>query len=147
MSKCITQQCSFHDINADSGCSRFYTVDWLGGAYISNCPNYTTMKGEDMKRYKLMAAAIAPKKLTGAVVDHWEYKHIEDPDGKWVKWEDVQKEMDELYKTAYIEGYDNAKLAEGFTKSMVAGNVECNCEEKYPDNFHWFCPAHGYKRR
>ena len=52
----------------------------------------------------------------------------EDPNGDWVKWEDV--------------------------KGMV--DVKCNCEEMFErvkyafadgSDADWFCPAHGYKKR
>ena len=167
MSKCITQHCSFHDIYAFYSCNRNVADD---RPISESCPNYTTMKGGKMKRYKIVDAEfIRPHPQPWDVEDYI----IEDPNGAWVRWEDVQKEMDELYKTAYFTGQNNAKLAEGFSKSICtcdmpfcscgAGivqlkegvkvevqNLECNCEEMSQCGNvirTWVCPAHGYKRR
>lgn len=74
-----------------------------------------------MKRYKMMPkythlSPISDTERCGAILAD----PIEDPNGEWVKWENV--------KDMHI-------------------NVACNCEEMYDQRAYWFCPAHGYKKR
>ena len=65
---------------------------------------------------------------------------FEDPDGEWVKYEDVK---------LYADGF-------GFGSRFIE-SIECNCLKEaeeakaarnqgigWPDA--WICPAHGYKR-
>ena len=61
-----------------------------------------------------------------------EYGMVEDPDGEWIKYEDV-------------------KEAIGIFNDWRDGNlpqVECICRKASLDLFsNWICPAHGYKER
>ena len=84
---------------------------------------------------------------------------IEEPDGEWVKWEDVEERIREAYKEGYFTGQNNANFIDMTFSSNPSkiDNVKCNCEEKakgkqgeYPNMIMeswWVCPAHGYKRR
>ena len=61
----------------------------------------------------------------------------EDSDGRWVKWEDAENDIQRAY---------NLGLNEGMNK---AG---CTCEEESEKwnklaVYRWICPAHGYKSR
>lgn len=76
MKPCITQHCSFHDINSTYGCNR-NVADHR--PISESCQNYTTMKGSEMKRYRTTQF----NRRDGI-------KLIEDPDGEYVKWEDVK---------------------------------------------------------
>jgi len=55
-------------------------------------------------------------------------KMIEDPDGKWVRYDDVK---------GMVEG-----------QVLEVKSVECNCKEMFDKHAcNWICPAHGYKKR
>ena len=92
-----------------------------------------------MKRYKLGIAQTE--------YDLWELS--EDPDGEWVKWEDVEGILQ--YKDQ-LKGY-----------TLETATMKCNCKEELNAMKHgrksetigddvvltssWICPAHGYKKR
>lgn len=63
---------------------------------------------------------------------------VEDPNGEWVKWEDVmgwdEQAIKEYWSTCHFIPGDHIK-----------DDYECNCKVM-ADNI-WICPAHGYKRR
>jgi len=102
-----------------------------------------------MKRYKLMAIAVPPDKPTGAIVDHWKFKHIEASHGEWVKWEDIKGilQYKDQFKGFKLEGESPQCNCEEKAKAMQMGY---SCEIRGNDAVlinSWFCPAHGYKRR
>ena len=99
-----------------------------------------------------------------------------DINGKWVKHEDILKEMRELSKRAFADGVNSAQgdvkkqLEKVYHDGFFAGydfnhsgigndpktRVECNCiKYLYSDprtdiqstEIFWICPAHGYKKR
>ena len=100
-----------------------------------------------MKRYKLKMFAVSPQAagkpflgLNEPIVDHFEPRMVEDPEGEWVKYEDVK---------GILQYKDQLK---GYT---LAGSIpKCNCKE-FMDLYEgrsgthhrsWICPAHGYKK-
>ena len=115
-----------------------------------------------MKRYKKQKIRIPiPDKGSFGAVDI-DSKMIEDPEGEWVKYEDVEKEIKEAYKRGYFTGQNSEMLVNNNFTMLQPGlkiqPIECNCEIKSrimksqgpieykqidPD---WICPAHGYKR-
>ena len=118
--------------------------------------------GAKMKRYKFEYFAVSPiaagRKFAGynmPVVDHYELKVEEDPNGEWVKWEDANESLE---ARAHLVS-EMAILATGYELQIKALNKppECNCAKmlaramasgKSADcSTEWICPAHGYKRR
>ena len=102
----------------------------------------------------------------------WHYeREFEDPAGEWFKAEDVEKEIEEAYKSGYFTGQYSEKIK--FKANSTPGHSwdpppppplitlttlpECNCETQSqlrktrgPVEFElfdpdWICPAHGYK--
>jgi len=87
-----------------------------------------------MKRYKIRA---------DYDVAGYGTTEIEDPNGEWVKWDDVKDAV-----TAYNDWIDRGL--------WPVGSAVCNCEEMHESVRYawgdgsaaeWFCPAHGYKKR
>ncbi len=89
-----------------------------------------------MKRYNMAINHI------GGAIFATRIKASEDPDGEWVRYEDVQRLLD-------VGGHsDSGEFTE-------LESVECNCAEEAPDrktmkdwplaDLSWMCPAHGYK--
>ena len=77
-----------------------------------------------MKRYKKLITTI-PIWPGGEIKNA--SKMVEDPQGEWVKWEDV-------------------KAVEGQVLESI--ELKCNCEEMVAHHaYSWICPAHGYKKR
>ena len=83
-----------------------------------------------------------------------QYKYTEDPNGEWVRYEDVDALISKAYKEGYFTGHNTASLAEPWQIKVVGS--ECNCiteasnrklhaENRYAD-LSWVCPQHGYKR-
>lgn len=126
MKRCMTQQCSFYDINTSHSCTQ----------NIGSCQNYTTMKEEDMKRYN--PRIVYP---IDAIIDldKCDTEFNEDPDGEWVRWEDIKGILQ--YKDQ-LKGY-----------TLEPAGLKCNCEEMAEGEplrifpYFWICPVHGYKRR
>ena len=83
-----------------------------------------------MKRYKM-----------DIVLTDWDmYKlnQTEDPNGEWVRHEDVADSL----RAAYQNGYNKSTIDN-------QGISRCNCKD-YCDGsrgYDWICPAHGYKKR
>jgi hypothetical protein len=98
-----------------------------------------------------------------------DYKHfpfevimVEDDQGGWVQWEDVNKLIkeatDSAYKAGYFAGQNNKPNPEKMERPHPwpdpPDNIKCNCGEYAFTNDPytmpvdiWICPAHGYKRR
>ena len=86
-----------------------------------------------MKRYRLLGMVLVG---TGKPDERIESKMFEDPNGEWIKYEDVKLWIE--IKPPHIE----------------IQSVECNCYEyskrlmyKSCISISWVCPAHGYKER
>ena len=93
-----------------------------------------------MKRYNMAINHI------GGAIFATRIKASEDPDGEWVRYEDVQRLLD-------VGGHsDSGEFTE-------LESVECNCVERFKEvrvsldagrladvRRGWVCPAHGYKR-
>ena len=85
-----------------------------------------------------------------------QYKYTEDPNGEWVRYEDVDALIMKTYKEGYFTGHNSASLAEPWQRKVVGS--ECNCADvssgmiegglapEFPTHPSWICPAHGYKR-
>ena len=84
------------------------------------------------------------KEMTRYIIKPVPYKFYEDPDGPWVKHEDMLKRNDEAF-------------SEGRKSAQAEPPVECNCQREYeqPTGIYnkgmifynaWICPSHGYKR-
>ena len=95
-----------------------------------------------MKRYKFIERTVMrphPKVS-------FEGKHLmEDPNGEWVRHEDVSKAINEASETGYFTGQNSQKLAMEFKSE----SVKCNCDKMFKEYYvdSWMCPAHGYKKR
>jgi len=100
-----------------------------------------------MKRYKICGIIGAS---TSNPIGRLPCKMIVDPNGEWVKYEDVIESEDQAFLAGQIgwlrTPHDSQEL-----KAAV-----CNCEAKsqtrnvaWPSHFIecWICPAHGYKQR
>lgn len=91
-----------------------------------------------MKRYKfrLLHSIDSIVDIDEMVID--DFEHLE---GEWVKHEDVEKEINEAYKTGYFTDQNSKAL--GFTLKRIA----CNCfhMSELKETF-WICPEHGYKK-
>ena len=122
-----------------------------------------------MKRYKKLKTRVPiPNNPKAVYHEHYtgrelfntleiENSMIEDPNGEWVKYEDVGDEIDKVYDIGYRAGYINRPIADQFNPG--SGTIKCNCEEEaYTAGFnqngrspirkdYWICPAHGYKKR
>jgi hypothetical protein len=140
MKPCINQHCSFHEIGTPTGCKQ----------NIESCQNYTTKKeGSGMKRYKLILDLVK-NALSSSTIGMFE-----DPEGEWVKFEDVKKEIERARIILRCQ-----------TEELYRGGPPCICEEmqheyiyEYSPDGHgspqikerrppiWICPAHGYKKR
>ena len=84
-----------------------------------------------MKRYKKLTTTIPymrnPKSIFMEQMEI-DNKMIEDPDGEWVRYDDVE---------GMVEG-----------QVFEAKGLECNCGEMLRNGRNWWiCPAHGYKKR
>ena len=99
-----------------------------------------------MKRYKMIPkythlSPISDTERCGAILAD----PIEDPEGEWVKWEDVENLLNNLGHNASVAGFHHRI-------SQIEDVQECNCAEHiYTDvplgPTTWICSAHGYKRR
>ena len=101
-----------------------------------------------MKRYKLGIQEVRSSIVetqNNSLIIRVDQKMIEDPEGEWVKWEDVKVAV-----TAFND------WVEWGLWPITDGKMKCNCEEMYEQTKYahaggskaeWFCPAHGYKRR
>lgn len=85
-----------------------------------------------MKRYNMKVGHKGSSVFTTIVTAN------EEPDGEWVRYEDVEG----LAFTQNIEGVE-----------LECESVECNCGDmveratgRAARPFVWICPAHGYKR-
>ena len=102
-----------------------------------------------MKRYKKLTTTI--RILAGREMKI-ENKMIENPQGRWVKWEDVMNLQSQAYETGYFTGENTEKVraaghqTEG--QGLGAKGLKCNCDEMFINHaYNWICPAHGYKKR
>ena len=86
-----------------------------------------------MKRYKLMPT------ICGTTAT------MEDDDGKWVKFEDVEYiKAAAVAHAVLLLTIDNAKR-----DGLPAIQPACNCDKMCispPQGLIWVCPAHGYKK-
>jgi len=97
--------------------------------------------------------------------DHIRVTMIEEPDGLWVKWEDVKTKIvlirtlkEEINRLKTITG-TGAESPKGIIikgEALKVEEMKCNCEEMFEavkylwadgSDANWFCPAHGYKKR
>jgi len=126
-----------------------------------------------MKRYKKLKTQFP--KLNGGAIEV-ENKMTEDPQGEWVKWEDVEELLGKLGHEASTAGFHSRiKLLEereDLTRKALfkalddmcrdyirthddrPDDLKCNCEEMAKltapgmiMEHWWICPIHGYKKR
>ena len=121
-----------------------------------------------MKRYKLKIRSMSVDTFTQCLstMQLPDPEAIEDPDGEWVKYEDVCDLLNNLGHSVSVVGFhDRIKRLETHLQPGIK-TPECNCLEmtkhkpaslsknnlfgdsllpQSPD--HWICPAHGYKKR
>ena len=104
-----------------------------------------------MKRYKKLTTTI-PIWPGGEIKS--ESEMVEDPQGEWVKREDVMNLQSQAYETGYYAG-ENAEKITGHIQAidnlkgcLGAKGLKCNCDEMFINHAcNWICPAHGYKKR
>jgi len=91
------------------------------------------------------------KRYKGEVVVYWlegaKVEMKEDPDGEWVRWENVKERIREAYKEGYFTGQNSGDIK---IKGEMLNYPKCNCEKMARDALpgsYWLCPIHGYKRR